>query len=412
MANQIIPRNPATSLTRQTTGNFGEGVMDSFPRLSIRGGKFHVRMNQQEYPAGQFDPNLGAVVEVVLLNASRQLAKSYYDKPFASADSGEAPLCWSLDSIRPDPSVAFKQNDLCQTCKKNEFGSSPSGRGGKACQDSRRVIITTKSDLEKGNGAMLVLRVPQQSLKNLKNHTEALAEAGWEPCEVVTRMSFDRTTEYPKLQFEFWEALDPKLGVEATNQANGNKVGRMLMNPDFDAAASPLNLPVQQQVKPAGIPTKPVQPTGFGPGLLQEEPEPETVEEVWEDLGDGTELNLATGEVRAVATVTPEPEPVPDPDVLTTSDGRFYNRRLKKFVDGPYLNAVPKPVSVSPPVKAEAPKRRGRPKAEEAKPAEKPVEATTEAKPNGETKPKPTVVAASPKLEALLGSLVPHEDEK
>src|SRR5262245_25872664 len=141
-----------------TTGNFSEGVQDSFPRLSIRGKSFFIRMNNADTPCGSHHPDLGPILDIILVNGSRQLAKSYYDKPYTG--DTEQPTCWSLDSIRPDPTVVQKQNDLCQTCKMNEFGTAKGGRGGKACQDSRRVIVTTAQDLTYQEPAMLMLRVP------------------------------------------------------------------------------------------------------------------------------------------------------------------------------------------------------------------------------------------------------------
>ena len=79
---------------------------------------------------------------------------------------------------------------------------------------------------------------------------------------------------------------------------------------------------------------------------------------------------------------------------------------------------------VTAPAKEDTPKRTRRVKAKDVAEAEekKAAEATVEeakAEPeqehnggNGVDMPKPKVVAASPKLEALLGSLVPDEDQK
>jgi hypothetical protein len=422
---KLLARKGATSTS---ASNFTDGVADSFPRLSIRGKAFWVRVNGKEYRAGAVDPNKGAIVDVVLVNASRHLAKTYYARPFSSGDA-EMPDCWSLDSIRPDSSIAKPVNPTCQDCPKNAFNSAPSGRGGKACQDSKRVVITTTDQLGQAEPLLLLMRLPQQSLKNLKNHVEKLAGHGYiEPYSCVTRMSFDMDVEFPKVQFDFVEPLTDDEFEAAEAVANSKKVNDMLKNPDFDNAASDVNakhandettkLQYQKRLPQQGFAQATVKEEMLKQGYSQTAETP--TEEAWEDLGDGTRLNLATGEIVDI----PKAEPVleEDPDVIKTSDGRFFNRETKKFVDSPYKGAVAAPLTA--PTKEETPKRTRRVKAkdvaeaEEKKAAEAPVE-EAKAEPeqssnggNGVDMPKPKVVAASPKLEALLGSLVPDEDQK
>jgi hypothetical protein len=420
---KLLARKGATSTS---ASNFTDGVADSFPRLSIRGKAFWVRVNGKEYRAGAVDPNKGAIVDVVLVNASRQLAKTYYAKPFASGDA-EMPDCWSLDSIRPDSSIAHPVNPTCQDCPKNAFNSAPSGRGGKACQDSKRVVLTTTDQLEHPEPLLLLMRLPQQSLKNLKNHVEKLAGHGYiEPYSCVTRMSFDMDVEFPKVQFDFVEPLTDEEFEAAEALANSKKVNDMLKNPDFDNAASDANAKHAADNEVTKLQHQRRLPQqGFAEAVSEQVAEKQAdvsheTEEAWEDLGDGTRLNLATGEVVDI----PKAEPVleEDPDVIKTSDGRFFNRQSKKFVDGPYKGAAAAPVSA--PAKEDTPKRTRRVKAkdvaeaEEKKAAEAPVE-VKKVEPeqshnggNGVDVPKPKVVAASPKLEALLGSLVPDEDQK
>ena len=430
----LIPINqsrpPSKLLERKgaqtSASNFTEGVADSFPRLSIRGKAFWVRVNGKEMRAGTVDANKGAIVDVVLVNASRNLAKTYYARPFSSGDA-EMPDCWSLDSVRPDSSIAHPVNPTCQDCPKNAFNSAPSGRGGKACQDSKRVVVTTADQLMHPEPVLLLMRLPQQSLKNLKNHVERLAQHGYvEPYSCVTRMSFDMDVEFPKVQFDFVEPLtdDEFEGAEAL--ANSKKVNDMLKNPDFDNAASDANAKHAAEEVTKLQHQKRLPQQGFAQAAVEFEQkqaaEPKTVtredivEEAWEDLGDGTRLNLATGEIVKME-LREE-----DPSVIKTSDGRFFNRETKKFVDSPFKGAVAAPVTA--PAKEDTPKRTRRVKAkdvaeaEEKKAAEAPAE-TQKAEPeqshnggNGADVPKPKVVAASPKLEALLGSLVPDEDQK
>ena len=104
------------------------------------------------------------------------------------------------------------------------------------------MVITTTDQLGQAEPLLLLMRLPQQSLKNLKNHVEKLAGHGYiEPYACVTRMSFDMDVEFPKVQFDFVEPLTDDEFEAAEAVANSKKVNDMLKNPDFDNAASDAN---------------------------------------------------------------------------------------------------------------------------------------------------------------------------
>lgn len=414
-------------------GNFTAEIVDSFPRLSIRGKSFWLRANGKEIRAGAVDPEKGAILDIVLVNASRHMAKSYYKKAFGGAGSNDQPDCWSLDSVRPDASIAKPVNEICLPCPMNAFNSAPSGRGGKACADSKRVVITTADQLGKQEPVLLIMRVPQQSHKNMKAHIEKLAYHGYtEPYAAVTRLSFDQAVEFPKMLFDFVEPLTDDEFEAAEELANSKRVNDMLKNPDFDNAASNEKVANDDdEVVTTLRHSKRAPQQGFGAeGSEAEAPaeaapakaETQSADTVdvptgdeWEDLGDGTELNLQTGDMRKKVIEAEVLEP--DPDVLQTSDGRYFNRSLKKFVDSPYKNAKPAPISkIIEPEVEDKPKRTRKPRAAKVEePVEEPKEEPVQAvggNGNGVEAPKPKVVAASPKLDALLGGLVPNDDEK
>ena len=438
MANQIIPIEQSTppSLMRERmqTGNalsnrFADNVADSFPRLSIKGKVFRVRVDGQEGVAK--DPDTGlpyGYLDVVLINASAQLAKTYYERGFAEGDMNP-PDCWSLDSVRPDPSVVKKVNPTCLDCPFNVFGSriTPDGKQAKKCADSRRIAVAMPHDVLSPDPRVFLLRVPQASLKNMKNYTmDTLARNGYEPGGCITRLTFDSEVAFPKLLFKFISPVTNDEFARIIELANAPHVAAMLKAPDFDNVASTQHtvktdeVEVQQRQKPPVIDTG----GGFAAGQLQQEqqarpaqkvvvePEPEQQEEVQLiELPDGQGwLDPITGEITQME--AKEAEPQIDPAVIKTQDGRYYHRTNKVFVASQFVgaekvSAVPsaKETVQAEPAKKPAVKRTAKPKVTEPPAEQVEQQAQAEPEPEQKAKPKPTVTAASPKLEALISGL-------
>lgn len=82
--------------------------------------------------------------EVVVIIAGAVIEKAFYEGAY-DPDQPEAPVCFAFDTdpdnLAPNPDdVADLQNDICATCKWNEFGSADRGKG-KACKDVRRLAL-------------------------------------------------------------------------------------------------------------------------------------------------------------------------------------------------------------------------------------------------------------------------------
>jgi hypothetical protein len=434
MSNNIVPigqaRMPANMRARidagQTTNsNFSGGIRDSFPMLSIKGKVFRIRRDGQEMPL--IDPQTRQVIpflDVILVNAASTLSKAYYKTGFEEGDFKQ-PDCWSLDSVKPDPSVPEKVNPTCPNCPMNVFGSAqsqdPSGtkRGGKACGDAKRIAVLMPGHLGKAEPMIFLLRVPATSLKNLKAYSDLLARQGWEPAACVTRLQFDYQQAYPKLEFHFVDSLNDGEYDEVVKHAEGSYVASMLAAPDFDMTAShpapnPATQPRMRQEAPVLDETQTVTETkaeAKSQELKAEvnaaaRPSIHALDDELIELPEGELFNPKTGEI--VKKPAPKVEmPALDPDTFEVKPGKFFNRKSNQYVTGLEVGAPPM---------AEEPARKTRPKRAATAALQ---EATTaaaaapqqETKPEQEDKPatngKAAVQPASADLEAMLKDLIP-----
>jgi len=408
-------------------GNFSDGIRDAFPLLSIKGSRFHLRMSGQSQAV--LDPATNTPVsflDVILVNASRLLSKTYYIKGFAEGDLNP-PDCWSLDAIRPDPSVVNKVNPTCPNCPMNAFGSriTPDGKAAKACQDARRVAVMMPHQLGHPDPMVLMLRIPQSSLKNLKNHVQLLERHGFMANACVTRLSFDPTAAYPKLLFNFARPLTDPQYKEVEGLAESDQVAAMLAAPDFDNAATPAPAQTGQmhgfapQEAPLIVPdTAPqAQPEQAAAVIVPEAEEvtspasaaaPHEVPSTVIELPDGQMFDTATGEyVERAQPAVQMPEL--DPDTIKLPEGTYFHRVRREYVTGPEKGA---PIATPPQPATRERKARAKPKVEAKEEAPKIEPAKVEEPPVQEAKPangmddsddvKPVVTAAVPELDDIL----------
>jgi hypothetical protein len=441
MTNNVVPisqaKVPAGMRARVDAGkttntNFSGGIRDAFPLLSIKGKVFRMRKDGQEVPI--IDPHTRQVIpflDVIMVNAAPTLSKSFYLKGFDD-DVLNPPDCWSLDAVKPDPSVINKINPTCANCPKNIFGSAMAqdgqARGGKACSDAKRIAVIMPGHLGSENPLIFMLRVPATSLKNLKAYSDLLARQGWEPAACVTRLQFDYQQAYPKLEFHFVDSLNDAEYDEVVGHADSPYVASMLAAPDFDAGhtAPQPNPATQARVRqeapilddtqtvttgePADIPPRQTprqQATQQKAAPVQQKAEPvqqqgmHALDGELIELPDGKWFNPKTGEYVEPPVQHEEQVPQTDPDTIALPGGKFFNKTLNKFVTGPEIGASPV---------GDEPKKKAAPKKKppvQAAAEQQPVEAqqVQEDKPagngNGSVKP------ASADLEAMLKDLIP-----
>ena len=123
---------------------------------------------------------------VILVAAYRN---AWYKDRF-NKDKIKNPNCFALQEddkdMAPHENVAEPESDVCSTCSKNEWGSDPNGGRGKACKQSRRLVLLPGSAVDGGAEAVKtaelgVLDLPVTSVKNYSQFVNTLAASAGVP---------------------------------------------------------------------------------------------------------------------------------------------------------------------------------------------------------------------------------------
>lgn len=121
------------------------------------------------------------------------------------------PACFALGrkvaEMEPSKNAPKRQHEVCRGCSQNEWGSDPQGGKGKACKNTRRVLITTATAADE-NAPLWVLSVSPTGLKHFDKYVNTLADAGKHPIEIVTDVAFEASEAYPSLRFAINAAHD------------------------------------------------------------------------------------------------------------------------------------------------------------------------------------------------------------
>lgn len=163
--------------------------------IGIKGKKFKYK-----------DDVIGRVASFVIVDFIR--ANAYYDTPFHE-DAIELPACLALsvdgENMAPLPTSPRKQNEQCDGCEHNAWGSADIGRG-KSCAEQYRLAVLAVDNTRKetyANCDMAVITVPPTSKKNFGQYVHALEEqTGRPPLAFLTEMSFDDEFDHEVLLFE------------------------------------------------------------------------------------------------------------------------------------------------------------------------------------------------------------------
>jgi hypothetical protein len=264
-AHLVARMNQPSALAQSMTGGLGGG--ESFPRISIKGGRFRIK-------EGDVETILDSTkLDVVIVGANPKLSKTYYAKEWTKDAEPAAPDCFSLNGTSPDASVENPQNDLCATCPHNAWGSKTTANGQqvKACSDQKRLAVVAADD---PSGPVYLLSVTPAALKGLNTYQKELSMRGIPPEVVKTRVSFDTDASFPKLVFGFGGFLDEDTQAIVDELFGTDKV-KEITGELVKAQPVQIQAPRQSPVKPAPVAEKPAPKAKPAPSVFATEEEEE-----------------------------------------------------------------------------------------------------------------------------------------
>lgn len=329
-----LPASLQNVLSGMQRSEMQENVNQSFAVVSIKGKVFSIKFGGNVTPItitvnGQVFA--APYLDVVIPIANGNLSKTFYKSGYQDG-SEESPDCWSEDGKFPigpaekrpiDPRTGLACTS-CDLCPMNQFGSriSDTGRKGKACADTRKVIVlpmapTGQKDaagnditvLDAENikfGGPMMLRVPAASLKVFAEYDQKLGQLGLNYCAVVTRMAFDTTEAFPKFVLQPLRVLSEQEGQVVADTRTSPHVAQMLLGQQANTpAAAQLPGPdmshLQGQQMPAALAQPQVIPQAPIPVQAQPQQAPVPMQ-----------LPLQQAPVQAA----PAPSPIPMPPPL------------------------------------------------------------------------------------------------
>lgn len=182
--------------TDRLGANLGTGTP---PYVSIQGQRFTLidSVGDTE-PVVTVDPKTGVpYLDCVIIDAGDHPSKIYFGQAFdPGAQSYSPPKCWSDNGVAPSVNCSEPQAVSCAAdptgvngCKLAVWGSATSkvtGKGVPACGKYQKLAL-----LIPGDDVEFLLRVPPNSLENLRAYNNKFKGHAFTVRDVVTRISFE-----------------------------------------------------------------------------------------------------------------------------------------------------------------------------------------------------------------------------
>lgn len=218
------------------------GLQASFAVIGFKGRNWRLKYRGEEILIK--DSTTGVPVptlDVVIVGVSPNISKQWYDKKFTEGDDN-APDCFSINGMHPDPASPKKQCESCAVCPQNIWGSrvTDAGKKAKNCQDSRRVAVVPLQDIQNTDfGGPMMLRLPPTSLAGFASFAKELARFGAQPFMVHTQLGFDYDVAYPLITFKAAAWLNDEQAVDVKDAILDPQIERMLQEEVVEAKHDP-----------------------------------------------------------------------------------------------------------------------------------------------------------------------------
>lgn len=167
--------------------NLGTGTP---PYISLKANRFTlVDAAGAEEPVETMDGKIGFYLDCIIADLNDHMSKVYYDKAYdPNAQQYEPPACFSDNGVGPSRAAAKPQARTCAECPQGAWGSKTSavsGKGVKACADQYKLAAMIP-----GDDVIFLLRVPPNSLGNLRTYLNKCQAMKTNVATVVTRIWF------------------------------------------------------------------------------------------------------------------------------------------------------------------------------------------------------------------------------
>ena len=260
-----LPAEFREAMQSQQSNELTQNVGSAAAVISFKGKVFRIKHGGAEqqitvnYQGAEY---AAPFIDVVIVNASADVSKTYYASGYAEG-AAESPDCWSENGITPlappEKRPTLPQTGLpchdCRLCPYNVFGSKvneTTGKGSKLCADTRKIAVMfagqdgVVADHERFGGALL-MRVPASSLQIFAQYAANLQAQGLSYYSVVTRMAFDQTVAYPKFSLQPVAMVAPSAAAGVIEARNGHHTRSILALAHDSAPAAAQPVPVQAQ---------------------------------------------------------------------------------------------------------------------------------------------------------------------
>lgn len=207
------------------------GGYKGLQRLSARNKRFHLG-----------EENLGK--ELTCIVVDYVYLRTFWGDQKYDEDDKQSPVCFALDDgddlpegnpadgMVPHKNSPELQARKCAACPQNEWGSG--GKNRKACQTRRRLALLHIDDASSGadvaDAEIVMLELPTTTVRNWAGYVKDISDGLHRPVRaVVTKITFDTSVDYTKLDFELVEKASKEITLAVKERLE--EIREKLMTP-------------------------------------------------------------------------------------------------------------------------------------------------------------------------------------